>query len=199
MGLHVDYYMTLNSPWTYLGANRFEAMLAKYEARATIKPVDYGRIFPQSGGLPLPKRAPQRQAYRLVELERWRDFTGEPLNLQPKFWPAKDELARNMLLATRRQGNNAIKFAHAVLRAVWAEDKDIADPVTLDAIAQGCGLDGRGLRQAAEDPDNAAAFEAETQEALDRGVFGAPSYVVEGEIFWGQDRLDFLDRRLARG
>jgi 2-hydroxychromene-2-carboxylate isomerase len=199
MALHVDYYMTLNSPWTYLGARRFEAMLAKYGATATIKPVDFGKIFPQSGGLPLPKRAPQRQAYRLVELQRWRDFLGEPLTLQPKFWPAKDELARNMVLATRAQGNNAIKLAHALMRAVWAEEKDISDPATLDAIAQSCGLDGRGLRLAAEDPAHAATYEAETQEALERGVFGAPSYVVDGEIFWGQDRLDFLDRRLAKG
>jgi 2-hydroxychromene-2-carboxylate isomerase len=160
--------------------------------------VDFGRVFPQSGGLPLAKRAPQRQAYRLVELERWRTHLGLPLTLHPKHFPVPaDEASRRIIAADLAHGTDrALAFAGALLRAVWVEDRDISDATTLGAIALACGLDAE--RMAVEADAAAQAYERNTEEAIAMQVFGAPWYVHGGEPFWGQDRLDFLERSLAR-
>ena len=199
MARHVDYYLSLNSPWAYLGSKRFEAIAARHGADVTIWPVDFGSVFAVSGGLPLPKRAPQRQAYRMMELKRWRAHLGVPLNLEPKFFPANEAMAARCVIALREQGRmaDAIRVAHAVLHALWAEEKNTADPATLRAIVAGCGLDADAVLAAAEAPAIAATREAYTKHAIEQGVFGAPSFVIDGEIFWGQDRLDFVDRKLA--
>src|SRR5712672_1573474 len=154
MAKHVDYYVSLNSPWTYLGSKRFEAMAGKYGADVTIWPVDFGSVFAVSGGLPLPKRAPQRQAYRMMELKRWRDHLGVPLNLEPKFFPANEAPAAKCVIALRELGRmpDAIKLAHAVLHALWAEEKDTGDPATLQGIIAGCGLDTNTVLKASEAP-----------------------------------------------
>ena len=199
MPKHVDYYLSLNSPWAYLGSKRFEAIAAKHGADVTIWPVDFGSVFAVSGGLPLPKRAPQRQAYRMMELKRWRAHLGVPLNLEPKFFPANEAQAARCVVALREQGRmaDAIKVAHAVLHALWAEEKNTGDPATLKAILAGCGLDADAVLAAAEAPAIAATRESYTKQAIEKGVFGAPSFVIDGEIFWGQDRLEFVDRKLA--
>ena len=116
MAKHVDYYVSLNSPWTYLGSKRFEAMAQKHGADVTIWPVDFGSVFAVSGGLPLPKRAPQRQAYRMMELKRWRDHLGVKITLEPKYFPSNEVPAAQCVIALREQGRmaDAIKLAHAV-------------------------------------------------------------------------------------
>ena len=104
---HIDYYVSLNSPWTHLGAARIEALAAKYNATMRIYPVDFGTVFAGSGGLPLPKRAPQRQAYRLMELRRWRDFLGVPINIRAKFFPSSEALTSSCVIALREtQGDD---------------------------------------------------------------------------------------------
>jgi 2-hydroxychromene-2-carboxylate isomerase len=194
----VDYYFTPSSPWTYLGHQRFVDIAKRHGAHVNVKPVDLGgRIFPVSGGLPLAKRAPQRQAYRLMELKRWRAFLGMPLNLQPKFFPVAADAAALLIVAADRKELNALALAGAVMRAVWAEERDIADPETLKAIAREQGRDAEALAAAAADPATRASYDAYTAEALERGVFGAPTFAYGDELFWGQDRLDFLDRALA--
>ena len=198
MGAQIGYYFSLNSPWTYLGSARFADMVKRHRATVTVMPVDFGQIFAQSGGLPLAKRAPQRQAYRLVELERWRDFLDVPLNLRPKFFPANDNLAGRLVVAAREADYDAMSLAHAVLRAVWAEERDIADPETLRDIVRVRGLEPAPLFAAAETDKIKAAYQAGTDTAIAAQVFGAPSYVLDGVIFWGQDRLEFLDRALSR-
>jgi 2-hydroxychromene-2-carboxylate isomerase len=199
MTIAIDYYLSLNSPWTYLGSARFTEIVRRHGALVRVKPVDYGRIFAVSGGLPLAKRPPQRQKYRLVELARWRDHLGVRLNLRPRFFPAAEAQAARLVIACRQAGGDALALAHAILRAQWAEERDIADAATLAAIAMELGHDAAALQRAAAGEEVAAAYAADTDEAIARDVFGAPSYVVAGEIFWGQDRLDFLDRRLAAG
>lgn len=199
MPAQIDYYFSLNSPWTYLGSQRFEAMVKRYGASVAVTPVDFGQIFPQSGGLPLAKRAPQRQAYRLVELKRWRDHLGVPLNLQPAHFPVNESLAARLVVAAREAGADAMGLAHAFLRALWAEERNTADAETLKSIVKDRGLKVDELFAAAESDVIKAAHQAGTDRALAANVFGAPSYVVRGEIFWGQDRLEFLDRALARG
>jgi carboxymethylenebutenolidase len=200
MAQHIDYYASLNSPWTHLGAARIEALAAKYGASMRIYPVDFRTIFPASGGLPLPKRAPQRQAYRMMELRRWRDFLGVPINLEPKFFPSSEALTASCVIAVREtQGDApAIKLAHRVLKAVWQDELSPADPATLAKLITEIGLDPDAVMKLGAEPRWTERRTADTQAALDRGVFGAPSYVIGEEIFWGQDRLDFVDRKLAR-
>ena len=193
----VDYYFTLASPWTYLGHQRFVEIARRQGAEIRVKPVDYGVIFPQTGGLPLPKRAPARQAYRLMELKRWRARLGIELTLHPKFFPTPTDAAARVVIAADRAGGDALGLAHAILTAIWTQEKDIADLPTLTGIADAAGQDGAALVAASQEPEAQAAFEALTQEALARSVFGAPTYVYEDELFWGQDRLEFLDRALA--
>jgi 2-hydroxychromene-2-carboxylate isomerase len=195
----VDYYFTPPSPWTYLGHDRFVAMASRHGASINVKPVDFGKVFAVSGGLPLKQRAPQRQAYRLVELERWPKFLGIPLNKQPKFFPVSGDAAAKWILAASTLGTTgALKLTGAILRAVWVEDRNIADASVLATIAQEQSLDAKGLAAGAESPDTASRYEALTQEAIERQVFGAPTYLYRDEPFWGQDRLDFLDREMAK-
>jgi carboxymethylenebutenolidase len=194
----VDYYFSPMSPWTYLGHQRFTDILARTGAQVNVKPVDFGRIFPVSGGLPLKQRAPQRQSYRLTELRRWREHLGVPLTLEPKYFPYATDAATLAIIAADRQYGSAaaIKLAHGILKGCWAEERNCADVATLDQIIAAAGLDSAALR--AGETEARSAYEAYTQEAIERQVFGAPSYVVAGEIFWGQDRLDFLERTLKK-
>jgi 2-hydroxychromene-2-carboxylate isomerase len=198
---HIDYYASLNSPWTNLGAARIEALAAKHGATLRIWPVDFGTVFAGSGGLPLPKRAPQRQAYRLMELRRWRDFLGVPINVEPKFFPSSEALSAPCVVALREtQGDEpAIRLAHRVLKAVWQDELNPGDPATLAKLIAEVGLDADAVMQLGEEPRWTERRNADTQAALALGVFGAPSYVIGDEIFWGQDRLDFVERKLARG
>src|SRR4029079_15365835 len=199
MPKHVDYYVSLNSPWTYLGSKRFEAIAARHSADVTIWQVDFGSVFAVSGGLPLPRRAPQRQAYRMMELKRWRDYLGVKVNLDPKFFPANEVPAAKCVIALREQGRmaDAIKLAHAVLNALWTEEKNTGDTATLKAIIAGCGLDADSVMKAGAAPEMAAKREAYTKYAIEQSVFGAPFFVIDGERFWGQDRLEFVERKLA--
>ena len=199
MSKHVDYYLTPVSPYTYLGHDRFVAIARKHGATVAVKPIDLGEVFPVSGGLPLSKRAPQRQAYRLMELRRWSRWLQIPLNLHPAYFPTSANLASRFVLAALEEGvDAALDLVGALGRALWAEDRDIADPATLAAVATSTGRDAAALTARAEAPDIAMRYKVLTQEAIDRGVFGAPTYVCDGELFWGQDRLDFLDRALAK-
>jgi len=197
----IDYYFTPISPWTYLGHDRFTRIAQAAGARINVLPVDLGgKVFPVSGGLPLAKRAPQRQAYRLVELARFSAFHGVPLTPHPKFFPVPpDDAARLIITVARHDGADAaMALTSAVTRATWAEERSIADPAELAAMLAALGLPAQRLAES-QSADVQARFEANTQQAIDAGVFGAPSYVVDGELFWGQDRLDFVERRLARG
>ena len=198
MSKTVDYYYTPASPWTYLGHQRFEDIARRHATKIQYKPVDYGKIFPLSGGLPLGKRAPQRQAYRLAELRRWRDFLGVPLTLQPKYHPVASDLAAQLIIAAEREGAPPGPLSFALMRACWSQDRNISDAETLAAVATEQGLDGPKLVATARTPEIAMLYEALTREAIDRQVFGAPFFIYKGEPFWGQDRLDFLDRALAR-
>ena len=193
----IDYYFTPQSPWAYLGHARFTQIAAAAHATVRILPVDYGQVFPASGGLPLGKRAPQRQAYRLTELARFRDFLGLPMNIQPKFFPVSgDDAARLITAVDLLDGTPAaMRLSAAVFAGVWENELDIASADTLAALLAQCGL-GADRLEHSRSAQMQATYQANTQAAMAAGVFGAPSYVVEGEIFWGQDRLDFLKHRL---
>lgn len=198
MSLVIDYYLAPQSPWTYFGHARLVQMAKQAGATVRIMPVDLGgQIFPATGGLPVAQRPPQRQAYRLVELQRFSQFLQMPFNLKPKFFPVMgDDAARMIIAVDQHDGvDAAMKVCGAVLAAVWVQERDIADASVLQAILQEQGI-AADRWQAALAPAAQDAYMAYTRQAMDAGVFGAPSYVVDGEIFWGQDRLEFLQRRL---
>jgi len=192
----IDYYASLNSPWTYLGHDRLVAIAQEHGKRIHIEPVDFGPIFAATGGLPLPKRSPQRQAYRMQELKRWRAYLDLPLVLEPVNWPGQELGAAGMIYAARERGDDAVALAGAFLRANWVDEKDIGDDTTMLEVAAALGLDGEVLRAEALAADYRAIREKVSNEAIERGVFGAPSYVYGESVYWGQDRLDFLDREL---
>ena len=196
----IDYYLVPQSPWTYLGHERFTAIARAADARITVLPVDLGKVFAVSGGLPLAQRAPQRQAYRLVELKRFSEHHGLAMTLRPKYFPvASDDAARLIIAADLHDGTEAaMAVTGALLRAVWVEERNIADEAELAALLAQLELPARLLDDARSQAVH-ERYAANTQRAIDSGVFGAPSFVIDGEIFWGQDRLDFVQRRLSRG
>jgi 2-hydroxychromene-2-carboxylate isomerase len=195
----IDYYFTPVSPFMYLGHDRFVAIARKHGATIAVKPIDLGEVFPVSGGLPLSKRAPQRQAYRLLELKRWSEYLSMPLNCQPRYFPVNGDLASAWILAALEQGlAPALALTGAVGRAIWEQERDVAAESTLIAIAEELGLGAAALGRRAATSEIAARYKALTQEAIERKVFGAPTYIYRDELFWGQDRLDFLTRALAK-
>ena len=191
-----QYYFALHSPWSYLGHARFVSLARQHGVQIDVRPVDLGKVFGVSGGLPLAKRAPQRQAYRLVELARWSAFLGVPMNVQPKFFPVSPEAASKLVIATRLAlgVEAALNLAEAIMRGLWAEEKNIGDADTLAQIANSCELDGRALMKTADTAGVQAEYDRNTEDATAANVFGSPWYVFEGEGYWGQDRLDFLER-----
>ena len=195
-----QYFFATHSPWTYLGHERFVALARQNNVQIEVRPFDLGKVFGVSGGLPLAKRAPQRQAYRLVELARWSEFLGVPMNVQPKFFPVSPELSSKLVLATRLAHgvDKSLELAGAVMRGLWAEEKNIGDEETLVQIANSCGLDGRMLIKSAETASVQAEFDRNTEDATAANVFGSPWYVLDGDSFWGQDRLDFLERAMKK-
>ncbi len=198
MSKAIDYYFSPGSPWTHLGHRRLCDVAAAGGASIVPMPVDFGRIFPVSGGLPLKQRSAQRQAYRLTELKRWRSYLNEPLTLAPKYFPVDANPASLLLIAALPLGSDAVmRLAGAVMRACWVEERNIADPDTLVAIADAQDLHGGALLDIARTTGATATYEAFTARAIAMQVFGAPTFVFRNELFWGQDRLGFLQRALA--
>lgn len=194
----IDYYMSLNSPWTYLGSRRLRDMAAKHGATIDIKPTKFGAVFEKTGGLPLAKRAPARRDYRMQELKRWRAFHGRLLTLEPKFFPADEGPAVRLLLRAKLAGLDAVRLSTEISCAQWELEQNFADPAVLAAAAARAGIDMAQIDHGPSDGDLAALHDGYTSEAIANGVFGAPTYrLPSGEFFWGQDRLDFLERALA--
>lgn len=197
----IEYFFAPQSPWAYLGHQRLADIAEAAGADIKVLPVDLGgKVFPVSGGLPLAKRAPQRQAHRLVEMKRFADHLQLPMHLQPQYFPvAGDDAARLIIAVDMHDGTQAaMAITAAVLRGVWVQQRNIADAKDLAQMLAELDLPARRLDDARQ-PAVQARYESDTQRAVDAGVFGAPSYLIDGEIFWGQDRLDFVQRRLARG
>jgi 2-hydroxychromene-2-carboxylate isomerase len=198
MSVTIDYYLSLNSPWTYMGSALLAEVAKRNGATVNVKPAKFGPIFEKTGGLPLPKRSPERRAYRLMELKRWREVRNIPLVLQPKNSPSDDAAATRLVIAAKLQGRDAHRLATEFGRAIWELDEPLGEPAVMAAAAKRAGLDAATLRAGGpSDAELDQLYEQYTQEALAAGVFGAPSYVLpSGEFFWGQDRLEMLEGAL---
>jgi 2-hydroxychromene-2-carboxylate isomerase len=199
--LVVDYYLGITSPWAYMGHPRLRQLAKDTGATINLYPVDLGgKIFPTSGGLPMAKRAPQRLAYRLIELKRYSEYLGVPLKPQPTHFPtASDEAAQLVIAVDRKDGiEKALDLSYEVMKALWTHDRNIDDPKVLLELLEGLKLPAQRLDDAHTQTVH-EQYEADSQKAIDIGVFGSPTYVIDGEMFWGQDRLDFVERRLRHG
>ncbi len=195
-----QYYFAPQSPWAYLGHERFVALCRRHGVQIDLRPLDLGKVFGVSGGLPLAKRAPQRQAYRLTELARWAEFLGVPLNVQPKFFPVSPDAAAKLIIAARLSHgvDAALALSQAIMRGLWAEEKNIGDEATLASLAAGCEFDGPQLLKTSQTASVQAEYDRNTEAGTAASVFGSPWYILDGESFWGQDRLDFLERAMSR-
>jgi len=198
MSKTVDYYFTASSPWAFLGHARVSEMASRHNATVNHKPVDLIKsIFPNSDGLPLKQRSPARQAYRLTELRRWSTFLGIDMNVQPTHFPAKTLFADHVITAAVVQGEDPTALVQGIMEALWIEEADIDDPATLRDVATRRGYGNLDFLAQGENPDVLARYKTNTDEALERGVFGAPTYIIGDELLWGQDRIDFLEGILA--
>lgn len=196
MASTIDYYFWMNSDWAYLGADRLEQIAARHGATIRYMPVDLPAVYARTGGVLLPKRAPERQAYRIAELKRWCRRLGVHVNHTPKFMCPDAALASRIVIAADVTGQRVAPLYKAILAAQWCHERDISDPTTLREILLAQGMDADGLLRFSETPEVKASYARHTDAAVAAGVFGSPSYVLNGELFWGQDRLDFLDEAL---
>lgn len=202
MSRTIDYFLALSSPWTCLAGPRLRELAERHDLAVAYRPFDIMSVFRRNGTKPVGERPRPVQANRLRELARWRAFLDMPINLHPKHFPVDPTLAGKTLIAAQQAGagrDRAMAFADGCLAACWTEERDIADADTVAVIADGCGLDGRALVADAAGAAAQAAFEENTRQAIDRDVFGSPTWIVGDEFFWGQDRLDFLARHLEAG
>ncbi len=195
----IDYFFTLVSPFAYLGHRAFLELAGQHGAELRYRPVALMGVWEHSGAVPLPQRPQSRQDYRLIELQRWREKRGVKLNLHPKHFPTNPTLADRSVIALVENSADPADYAGAVQKACWAEDKDIADADLLAGLLEQAGHSAGAILKAAESDAVAAVHKANTDAAVALGVVGAPGYVLNGEPFWGQDRIELLADALASG
>jgi 2-hydroxychromene-2-carboxylate isomerase len=199
MPRQVDYYFSLSSPWAYIGHQVFRELVQSHGLTVNHKPVILVDLFSETGGLPLVKRHPVRQRYRMVELQRWRDKRGLSFCLQPKFSPFNARLADGVVLAAIEAGFDPDPFLRRAFAAVWEHELNLADGRAIARLADDAGLPGAKLVERSASDAISAIYEKNRQDAIAADVFGSPVYVLDGEVFWGQDRLELLADALKSG
>ena len=197
--MKIEYYYGIPSPFAYLGSLKFQSVAKKYKAEIIEKPCDLvGGIFAKTGGIPVPQRSRQRQKYRLDEIKRWSEFLNIKINIKPKFFPPKDpHLPAKFTIAANLLGTKVL-FGHELLKQLWSEEKDIADEKNIEATSDLFNLNFKELSELAKSEKVSKIYQDNTEEAIVKNVFGSPTYIYNNELFWGQDRLDFLERALNK-
>ncbi len=195
----VDFYFSFVSLYTYIGYEAFQDLVQRLDLEVNYKPIDLHAIFTASGGLPVSKRPPQRQSYRLVEMQRWALIRNIPLVLKPKYHPCSAEIGHRMLLAAIANQQDIKDFVGNALKVLWVDDLNLADPDVMIAVANRSGLNGPGLYEQSKAGSITEKMNALTQEGLEKQVFGTPFFICEGEPFWGQDRLEMLEDFIISG
>jgi len=195
----IDYWFTLTSPWAFLGHQAFLDLAKAQDVTVRYKPVDLGEVFPHTGGLPLPKRHPARQRYRILELQRWREARGIALKINPKHWPFPVATANRTIVAVAASGADPGPYTRRAFEAIWVEDQDLNEDATLVALLNAAGHDGNAMLASAKSDTIGATYSGYAQAAVEANVIGSPCYVRDGEVFWGQDRLGLLESALKSG
>lgn len=195
----IDYWFSLASPWAFLGHQSFLDLAKAHDISVRYRPVDLGEVFPHTGGLPLPKRHPARQRYRILELQRWREMRGLALKIHPKHWPFPVATANRSIIAVAEAGFDPGHYTRRAFEGIWVEDKDLGDEAVLTALLNECGHDGARMLASAKSDAIGAIYVANAAAAVDSNVIGSPCYVRDGEVFWGQDRLGLLESALKSG
>lgn len=193
----IDYYYWINSDWAYLGNDRLEEIASRHGADLNYLPVDLPHVYSRTGGVLLSQRSKERQAYREAELARWCRRLGIHVNPTPRFMCPNGDLASCVVIAAKLAGLSLAPLSQAILRAEWVDEQDISSEATLAHVIDSVGYDSLNLLIDARTPTVTAEYRSYTRRAISAGVFGSPSYVFDGEVFWGQDRLEFLDAALA--
>lgn len=200
MSTPIDFYFACPSPWSYLAVEELKRVADAHERSIAFKPIDVGRSWSEAGsGQPLGNRPQVLQDYRLVELPRWAAWRGVPLNSEPEHFPTPFHMSSGVIIAARQEGTDVYALTRALMRGCWADELDISDGDTVAKIADGVGLDGAALLAASEAPAVADELSANTDAALAAGAWSVPSFVVDGELFFGQDRLEMIAWRLDGG
>jgi 2-hydroxychromene-2-carboxylate isomerase len=195
----IDYWFTLASPWAFLGHRVFLDMAKQHGVTVRHRPVDVGEVFPHTGGLPLSKRHPARQRYRILELQRWREARGIPLKIHPKHYPFPVATANRTILAVAQSGADPGRYTQRAFEGIWTRDEDLSQDAALVALMNECGHDGTAMLASAKSDALGALYAGYVQEAVSTDVIGSPCYVLDGEVFWGQDRLALLESALKSG
>ena len=196
----IDYYFTIASPWAYIGHGVFVDIAKRHRATVRYRPVAIvNTIYPASGGLPLAQRHPSRVRYRDLELQRWREKRGLSFHLKPAFWPFDPTFLDCVIVALAARDDDVEAFLPSAFAGIFETQRDLSDPRIVSDLLTAVGLDAPAVMKAAVDAATKAAYEANTKGALEAGVFGSPAYVLDGEVFWGQDRLEMLDDALTSG
>jgi 2-hydroxychromene-2-carboxylate isomerase len=189
----IGYYLSVVSPWSYLGHRRFYDIARAHSAEILYLPIDSSIVFPKTGGLALKDRSLQRKRYRMQELRRWRSHLKLELNLEPKYFPTDPKLASCVVIAAIEAGHNVTELVYELMRAVWVREEDVSDPSVIKSAIERSEGNVAELLSAANQLHVQSVFSKNSERAVTKGVFGVPSYVVGEEVFWGQDRLEFLD------
>jgi 2-hydroxychromene-2-carboxylate isomerase len=195
----IDYYFSMASPWAYIGHARFMDIVRTNGLKVRHKPVPLGKVFAETGGLPLAKRAPARQRYRILDLQRWREKRGLNFKLRPKSVPFDASLADCFVIAAVQAGHDPDRFLRRGFAAVWEDEMSLADDANLIKLGNETGLPAEKVLEAAKRDDTKATYEKNYQEAVAIDAFGSPVYVRDGEAFWGQDRLDLFEDAVKSG
>ncbi len=199
MSRRIDYFFSLQSPWAYIGHRLFIDLAHRHDAAIVYRPVPLNEVFAETGGLPLAKRHPARQAYRMIELQRWREKRGLAFHLQPKHWPFDADPANRAVLAIVAAGGDPAAFVEAAFAAVWEREQNVGDRATLARLIGEAGFDAEAILAAANGAAIHGTYERNRFDAIALGAFGSPCYVLDGEVFWGQDRLELLEDALRSG
>ncbi len=195
----ITYYFTSSSPWTHIGHEPFLEVVARHALKVEYRPMPVPEVFARTGGLPLGQRPKQRQRYRLLELQRWRDRRGMTFNIQPRFFPVDPGLADRSVIALIARDRDPGAYLRRIFETVWEEEGDISDAGTLAALLDEAGHPAQAVLDEARGNAVEALYKLNADSAVAADVFGAPSYVLDGEVFWGQDRVELLDDALSSG
>ena len=195
--MKIEYYYSVASPYAYMGIDRFQELVKKYSLEVLEKPFDLvGKVFPDTGGVPVPKRHPARQKYRLLEIKRFGKKLNLKINKQPKFFPPTDPHKAALFTIATIVSGQSLNFGKEVLTKLWADEQDISQDAVLENICKKLNINFSELKKQAETEEIKNIYLSNSQEAIDKGVFGAPSFILDNELFWGQDRLDFLEDKI---